>query len=131
MLLPCELCVSICCRYSLRVTPPSPCIKLFAAVLDEVASRYEHSLGSSSIFQFLKSVLAHPLPEPGQTFVVRAFTKDGQRKELQFTRPDDSDYQLGRVSDYCLFVCLFVCCLFGAFSRRCANLSSLILSRFF
>lgn len=83
-----------------------PCIKLFAAVLDEVASRYEHSLGSSSIFQFLKSVLAHPLPEPGQTFVVRAFTKDGQRKELQFTRPDDSDYQLGRFNIEPLFLSL-------------------------
>ena len=47
---------------------------------------------------FLASIMNHPFPGPGKSFVVKIRNdKNKNQTDLQFTRPDDSDSQLDHV----------------------------------
>jgi hypothetical protein len=65
-------------------------------MLDIVEIRRRHS--SSSVFLFLKSVLAHPFPDPGKSLQVSVLSTTGDKPDVyKLTRPAGNDYLLDYV----------------------------------
>ncbi|KAH3768013.1 suppression of tumorigenicity 5 [Pelomyxa schiedti] len=97
------------CRRFIHATPPEcfciishvPSYSLFCKLLDIIESRRKTS---SAVFNFLKAVLAHPFPAPGDSFVVRTFscTSTSGMDEYTIMRPA-SEMLLDYVSFRSLF----------------------------
>lgn len=76
----------------------STSFSLFSCVLDIVETR--RKISSTAVFAFLKTVLAHPFPAPGESFVVKTFSKSDTPDIYTFSRPND-EYLLDHVCSSC------------------------------
>jgi hypothetical protein len=77
-----------------------PSFALFSHILDIVERR--RNMSSSAVFAFLKAVLAHPFPAPGESFVVKTFSTSETPDVYTLARPND-EYLLDHVSFFKLF----------------------------
>jgi formylmethanofuran dehydrogenase subunit E len=98
------------CRRLLTLSPPecfvllglNPSFSLFSQVLDVVEQR--RAISSAEVFLFLKAVLSHDFPAPGQSLKLRVLSSvAGQPEAIELNRPADEELLLDYVSFEPLF----------------------------
>jgi hypothetical protein len=98
------------CRRFLSLSPPecfvllgaNPSFSLFSQVLDVVEHR--RAVSSAEVFLFLKAVLSHDFPAPGQSLKLRVLSSVAAQPEaIELARPADEELLL----DYVAFEPLF------------------------
>ena len=77
----------------------SSSFSLFSVILDIVEERRKYS--SSAVFTFLKSVLAHSLPSPGEKFTISTFSSSGANEpdKYELSVPPQNDFLLDYVNN--------------------------------